>query len=83
MKTNHINASRSPFKVFYFCLVLTTIDMHLQISVEISNVKFSDNPSAVSVTVTYGQKGNRHDEANTRFWLLLCLLAYSMEQSPS
>jgi hypothetical protein len=57
--------------------------MHLQILVKIPNVKFSDNPSAVRVTVAYGQKGNRYDEANTRFWLLLCLLTYSMEQSTS
>ena len=67
MKTNHTNARRSPYKVLYFRLVLTKSDMHLQILVKIPNVKFSDNPSVVSVTVAYGQKGNRHDEANTRF----------------
>jgi len=83
MKTNHINAHRFPFKVFYFCLVLTETDIHLQILVKIPNMKFGDNPSAVRVTVAYGQKENRYDEANTRFWLLLCLLTYSMEQSPS
>jgi len=68
--------------VFYFCLVLTKPDIHLPILVKIPNLKFIDNLSAVSVTVAYGQKGKRHDEANMRFWLLLCLLTYSMEQSP-
>jgi hypothetical protein len=83
MKTNHVNADRTPLKVFYFCLILTKTDKHLQILVKIPNVELSDNPSAVSVTVAHGQKGNRYDEANARFWFLLCLLTYSTEQSPS
>jgi hypothetical protein len=57
--------------------------MHLQILVKIPNVKFKDNPCAVSLAVAYGQTGNRNDEDNMRFSQVLCLLKYSMGQRPS
>jgi hypothetical protein len=68
MKTNHTNSLRSPFKVFYFCLVLTITDMHLQILVKIPNVKFSDNPSAVSLL--------RTDRKETDMTRLICDFVY-------
>lgn len=40
-------------------LVLTKINVYLQMLVKISNVKFNNNPPGVSLTVPYGQTGKQ------------------------